>query len=82
MFNFSSDDQFVICESIGNYKLDAFVASGSNVSIYTAKSSNCNSAPQVAVKLARTIPSHLALNNEIIIEIIIRFREKSLWRTF
>ncbi|KAA6376288.1 MAG: hypothetical protein EZS28_028184, partial [Streblomastix strix] len=67
MFSYASDDQYFISETIGNYKLDALIASGSNVSVYTAKPSNCNSAPQVAVKLERAIPSHLALNKEIII---------------
>ncbi|KAA6401097.1 MAG: putative CK1 protein kinase [Streblomastix strix] len=67
MFSFASDDQFVICETIGDYKIDALIASGSNVSVYTAKPKNSNTAPQVAVKLERAIPNRLALNKEIII---------------
>ncbi|KAA6386276.1 MAG: hypothetical protein EZS28_018196, partial [Streblomastix strix] len=67
MFSFASDDQYFISETIGNYKLDSIIASGSNVSVYTAKPRNSNTDPQVAVKLERDIPSHLALNKEIII---------------
>ncbi|KAA6366525.1 MAG: hypothetical protein EZS28_037948, partial [Streblomastix strix] len=67
MFNFSSDDPYVISEIIGDYKLDSIIASGSNVSVYTAQPSNINTAPQVAVKLERDLPSRLALNKEIII---------------